>query len=358
MTITRKAAGPADFLSLVPAMVGYTPARSVVAIPFAGPRTIGLMRFDLPPMDELEPIAATITGMAMRVPDMDGIAVVVYTDDAGLEGVSLPILYALQAQLERCGVRIVDLLFVAADGWGGITHELSPLAELMPEDPEIQGLVRGEDQSAGTELIDLGKTDDVSAALVTLKETIDALRGTPDEVSSDALECVNWLDDLPVFFETLMDYADAQLSEWAIATLAWCTERPALRDIALVQWTRDRAAGVEALAAQLAWEGGVEYPAHLAMQMWGEGLQPDPARLERALVLVKIVAGNTPTEYRAGALAVAAWLSWALGRSTHAEIFANQARECDPEHGLAEIVLSFVRAGHLPDWAFRRPAGA
>ena len=50
-------------------------------------------------------------------------------------------------------------------------------------------------------------------------------------------------------------------------------------------------------------------------------------------------------------------LSWALGRSTHAALYAERACEVDPEHGLSQIVLSFVQAGHLPDWAFRS-AGA
>ena len=56
-----------------------------------------------------------------------------------------------------------------------------------------------------------------------------------------------------------------------------------------------------------------------------------------------------------GALATCAWLAWALGRSTHAELYALEACAIEPEHGLAEIVRSFVHAGHLPDWAFQRP---
>jgi hypothetical protein len=65
-----------------------------------------------------------------------------------------------------------------------------------------------------------------------------------------------------------------------------------------------------------------------------------------------------PRADRPGTLAVCAWLSWALGRSTHAEVYASAAREIEPEHGLSEIVLSFVAAGHLPDWAFRRAGAA
>ena len=130
-----------------------------------------------------------------------------------------------------------------------------------------------------------------------------------------------------------------------------------MRDIALVQWCGGFAAGDEALDAQLRWESGEEYPAHLAMQMWGEGERPDPNRLEAALALSRRVAAAAPRAVRAGALASCAWLSWALGRSTHAERYALLAGEIEPEHGLAEIVRSFVLAGHLPDWAFRRGGG-
>ena len=48
MTTIVKAANAAQFLSLVPKMLGYRPTRSVVLIPFAGARSIGAMRFDLP----------------------------------------------------------------------------------------------------------------------------------------------------------------------------------------------------------------------------------------------------------------------------------------------------------------------
>lgn len=61
-----------------------------------------------------------------------------------------------------------------------------------------------------------------------------------------------------------------------------------------------------------------------------------------------MIAAHTPRHERAGALSVCAWLSWALGRSTHAERYAALARELDPTHGFADIVARFVAAGHLP----------
>ena len=174
-------------------------------------------------------------------------------------------------------------------------------------------------------------------------------------VDPQALATVCALDDLPTLFEEALGWDAASLEPFDAAALTWCLARPALRDIALVQWCGGMAAGDEALDAQLRWESGEEYPTHLAMQMWGEGERPDPDRLEAALALSRRIAAAAPREVRAGPLATCAWLAWALGRSTHAERYAAMACDIEPEHGLAEIVRSFVHAGHLPDWAFRRP---
>ncbi|WP_019181906.1 DUF4192 family protein [Microbacterium yannicii] len=177
-----------------------------------------------------------------------------------------------------------------------------------------------------------------------------------ERVDPHALVAVCLLDDLPDLFEGALTWDVETLSAYETAALVWCLSRPSLRDIALVQWSGDFGEGDDALDAQLRWESGEEYPADLAMRMWGEGERPDPARLETALQLVRHVAALAPRLSRPGPLAMCAWLSWALGRSTHAEAYATQACEIEPEHGLSEIVLSFVHAGHLPDWAFRRTA--
>jgi len=173
-------------------------------------------------------------------------------------------------------------------------------------------------------------------------------------VDPQALAAVCRFDDLPGFFEDALarprDAADA----YDVAALVWCLARPSLRDVALVQWSGNLAQGDEAFDAQLRWESGEEYPAHLAMRMWGEGDRPQVSRLETALQLSRRAAAVAPRDAQPGPLAMCAWLSWALGRSTHAAAYAEGACEIEPEHGLSQIVLSFVNAGHLPDWAFQR----
>ncbi|WP_203581879.1 DUF4192 family protein [Microbacterium hibisci] len=184
-----------------------------------------------------------------------------------------------------------------------------------------------------------------------------SMTASADRVDPRALATVCRFDDLPGFFEEALSRSPEDADAYDAAALVWCLARPSLRDVALVQWSGDLAQGDEAFDAQLRWESGEEYPAHLAMRMWGEGDAPDVSRLETALTLARHAAAVAPRNARPGPLAMCAWLSWALGRSTHAAAYAERACEIEPEHGLSQIVLSFVAAGHLPDWAFRRAGG-
>ena len=389
MTTIVKAANAAQFLSLVPKMLGYRPTRSLVLVPFASSRSIGAMRFDLPTAaetDEIDRIAATLIGMVCRLPEADAVAAVAYTDErfAGGGMPHLDLIEALQQRADACGVRVTDALCVAADGWGSHFDPAVPdagrsLDELADEPRGAEHLSVAEgDQAAGSELpsLDLAEKERTARALTGLEDAVRLLCGpdsasasrsaappaasegaeSPDgrRVDPQALAAVCTLDDLPSLFEEALGWDAETLAPYDAAALVWCLSRPALRDIALVQWCGGMSAGDEALDAQLRWESGEEYPAHLAMQMWGEGERPDPDRLEAALALSRRIAAAAPREVRAGPLATCGWLAWALGRSTHAERYATLACEIEPEHGLAEIVRSFVLAGHLPDWAFRR----
>ncbi|TDN90775.1 DUF4192 family protein [Microbacterium sp. BK668] len=372
MTTIVKAASAAQFLSLVPRMLGFRPTRSLVVIPFAGSRSLGAMRLDLPDDEaDLDAVAATVIGMVCRLPDAEALTAVVYADEAFGERMPRAALAtALGYRADECGLRLVDALYVGAEAWGSyLDRDLPaggrPIEELGDEPPGAAHLaVADGDQSTGAELeaSDPREAEAVDGALRGLADAVDLLCGTDagaaaledgPRVDPLALSAVCSLDDLPTLFEGMLAWDTADLAPYDIAVVVWCLARPALRDIALVEWCGGLDAGDEAFAAQLRWEAGEEYPAHLAMHMWGEGERPDPERLERALALARRAAAAAPEPLRAGPLATCGWLSWALGRSTHAERYAVQACEIEPEHGLAEIVRSFVHAGHLPDWAFR-----
>lgn len=389
MTTIVKAADAAEFLSLVPRMLGYLPSCSLVLIPFAGTSSLGAMRFDLPSGDDAaDSFAATVVGTACRLPGADAVAAIAYTDLC-FEERRMPhtaLLDALERRIDESGLRTADLLCVAADGWGSVFDaDLPsggrPLDELDAVPPGAEDVAAAEgDQTSGAELPRVGviESESVGRALVAFSRAVDVLcgeearagakggakgeesgggeasvTGDDERIDPRALAAACAIDDLPGLFEEALHWPHEDIAPYDAATLAWCLARPALRDVALVQWCGTLRDGDDAFEAQLRWESGEEYPVHLAMRMWGEGDRPDPDRLEHALALVRHVAALAPRALRPGSLAMCAWLSWALGLSTHADAYAREALTIEPEHGLSEIVRSFVHAGHLPDWAFR-----
>ena len=399
MTTIIKAAGAAEFLSLIPRMLGYVPSRSLVVVPLHASRSVGVLRFDLPDgePDAVDRVAATVIGTVCRIAEAEAVATVVFTDATFADAGGAPhadLLHALGRRADACGLHVTEALCVAADAWVSLLDESGPregrpLDELRLSASDDAALPAPEgDQSTGAALpdLDLACTERVGRALASLERAVEVLCGPAasgvasavapvggqeaaaragDEASRiddshrihpAALEAVCALDDLPSLFEDALTWAADDLAPYDAATLVWCLSRPSLRDVALVQWSGTLTSGDEAFDAQLRWESGEEYPTHLAMRMWGDGDRPDPERLESALRLARYVAASAPRAARPGALAMCAWLSWALGRSTHAERYAVAACEIEPEHGLSEIVRSFVHAGHLPDWAFQRSA--
>jgi hypothetical protein len=367
MTTTVKAADAAQFLALVPRMLGYTPRRSVVVVPMGGARSLGGMRLDLPPDDAgtHDGFAATLVGMVCRISRSDALVAIVYTDQAVGSGLPhAPLASAIARAADASGLALIDLLVVGPDGWGShvgpdtAPHPLTELDTLDHALPRVEG-----DQLTGAVLPECKASDrrSTEAAHRSLESALAVLCGLPrddrveDRVDPAALEAACELDDLPLVFERALSWDAGGLPAMRTALLGCVLGRPSLRDIALVQWASDAAGGEEALKAQLRWEDGEEYPADLASVMWGEGgRRPDPQRLDAALTLVRHVAARTGRPRRAGALAVCAWLSWALGRSTHADRYARDALEIDPDHGLADIVRSFVASAHLPEWAYER----
>ncbi|MEJ1154429.1 DUF4192 family protein [Microbacterium marmarense] len=377
MTTIVKAANAAQFLSLVPHLLGFTPSRSLVLVPFDGDRSLGAMRFDLPaaspdaPPDTIDRIASTVIGMVCRLPAATAIAAVAYTDAAFGAGAALPhqdLLRALERRADSCGLRITDMICVASDAWGSLFDserpgEARPLAEINPHlDAEVGPAPVG-NQTAGADLppVDSAQQEHVAEAIVSLKHLVALLSGAPDgEAEADSTQRINpqtiaaayTLDDIPALLEESLTWDLADLAPYDVALVGWCLARPSMRDVALVQWSGQFDDGDEALDAQLRWETGEEYPPDLAMRMWGEGERPEPGRLNAGLELSRRIAATVPRDMRPGPLSMCAWLSWALGRSSHAEVYASMACEIEPEHGLSEIVLSFVSAGHLPEWAF------
>lgn len=331
MTITTilKAEQASDFLAAIPALLGYQPSESVVVVPFQGTRTVGAMRLDLPTAEVVEQLASVTAGLVCKIERVTGIAVVVY----GTAEIAEPVAAALTAKAAICGLSVIDALYVVGTDWAHVgDRTLAPIGAVPAH---IAALATEADSQAGATL--------------------------PEIDPAHAAEVAGWLpvvgattttgDVIDLFENALTDTTDdAKRDASLIALLA----RPLTRDVALIQWARDAATGQETLTAQTTWTRGAQIPAHLAAVIVGEGHRPDAERLRAALTATRRLAALAPAEAACGALAAAAWLSWALGRSTHAETYARRALALDPEHGLSQIIDTMTTAGHLPEWAFTR----
>lgn len=370
MTTVLRASGSAEFLSIVPTLAGFTPTESLVLLPFRGSRTCGAMRLDLPRDDVgLDDYADAAIGLVARVDGTDAVAVVVYTDDdpqPTRDGLVLPLAVAVDEVLGRAdavGLRIVDALCVSPAGWSSYLDDDPVIRALDREAPPVPGVgdVSGDHLSgAGLAKVDLAEKERVGRAMAELTELLEtsSARGLPDIANPQAIAALVLLEDLPAFFESLLA-SPHDVPAFATAALLWCLDRPLFRDVALTQWATDVVGGVRTLDAQLAFAGtGVGFPADLGDVFLGRGPDPDPERLRLALTLVRFAASRAPRASRPAPLTAAAWLSWALGRSSHAAHYLDLVREIDPEYGLAALIETLISAAVLPEWAFRRGAAA
>jgi len=341
-----KAHGAADLLSLVPLLIGCRPRDSVVLVPFAGGRAAGGLRLDLPAdelsADETAEIAAEFVGHLARLPrEIDRAAVVVYTDDPYRDEQGRVARSAFVQALLRCLAAaeygLVDALCVGSDGWGQCLDgpfEPHPLSEIEPDRLALPGMeVPQGDQHAGTELPPSNLIE-------------------REQVGHELLRLTLRSDDptLPDLFEDSLAHDPADLSPPVLARLTLALDRPSTRDIALGQWAGDLDEGRAIQRFNVAWSRGERIEFDGPLRLAGEGHEADPDRLRHALEVAKRVASVAPRARRAGPFAASAWLSWALGRSTHAAHFVKLAREIDPHHGLADIIAAMVAQTHLPAW--------
>ncbi|MGF3056119.1 DUF4192 family protein [Microbacterium sp. YY-01] len=400
MTTILRASGAPQLLAAIPALAGYTPSNSVVLIPFDRGRSQGALRLDLPTYDDsgdYAEFAATAIGITCRLPTVDGVAIVVYTDHSvhssmhprALGG----IIDAIGLRAEACDLHVIETIIVGCDGWldhAEEKHEPLSLVQI-PETPKVPGVgdVSG-DQHSGLALptptaqqreealYACNELDKVFQALRLLQENhvacehsdacctphelLDTLNKTAEasgeRIDPRALAMYQRLDDAPQFLEEILD-SPAGMTAYEAAALSWCFSRPLVRDVALVQWARDRDHGDQALAAQLRFaETTVAVPEHIGGVLSGQGKAPDRDRMLLALSALRAAAALAPRAKTAGLLTGAAWISWAIGRATHAEHYVAQAHAIDPDHSLAGLIRTMISASLLPDWAFTAPRGA
>lgn len=354
-----KAPTGADFLALVPHLLGYQPECSLVIVAFRGKRTCGALRFDLPgplPLAEQRRLATRMIGTLCRIPDVDALVPVVYTDDAIGEA-PWPygeLLDVLCHRAEVGGMSVRGAFCVGSDAW---VVPLAPDAQPEPLEKIANSALTALAEREGhphrngiTDGLALPKVGQFMAERVARRlRTVD-VSATPDPFAR--LGAVGLVHGL----EGLLAREPGSLTAEERALLGALSATPWLRDVALLAWAFGRDVGASAHRFQVAYSNGDDSdPEGVGMLLAGQGARPDPDRIERALALLAEVAASLPRSRRTGALAMLGWLNWALGGSSRAAVFVDEALEIDPQHGLSGLIGAMIAGGHLPDWAFEVP---
>ncbi len=364
MPTVIRASQPAELLSLVPALAGFTPRRSLVLLPFCERFSSGAMRFDLPAAQgDLPAYAAQAIGMLCRVPGVDAVALIVYDDQDGTGIPHQNVVTEFLRRFDICGLTLIEALCVTGAVWADYRDD-SARWHPLPSPPDslaVAGI--GDvtaDQSGGAALpeVSTAARAAVAAAMTEVDVAFERQARHPSNREDAARRhplatvAVEALDNTSAFFERMLSQHE-QISAFDIAALAWCLNRAHLRDVALVQWTRTHARGAHLTSARSTRVDGDERaPETLSETLLGRGERPDPDRLGHALSLVRHVAASIPDETRVGAFVAAGWLAWALGRSSQASVYLEKAITLDPTHTMATLLQTMIDSGMLPDWAF------
>lgn len=318
-----------DFLSLVPTLLGFQPQNSLVIVLFDGDRAKGGVRITLTTDPDVERhLVMTATSLVVQG-EATGVVLVAYSDDEHEQYQGL--LDALSWNLDSVGVKVGRVLYVASDGYGSYNSiDLPrPVSELAPP-PGVPAPLFNQDEGAFIPPTDL----ELTAAVIE--------RGFPDMD----------YDGFSVRAEEALTWTPANLNPAQVSWLAYAFSAPPLRDTLLVQWASDLTMGKLALQEQLSWDGKSEIDPRVGAVMLGQSARPDTARLEQALQLGRYVAGTMMA--LPGPISVAAWMSWAMGRSTHAAAYAELALAVDPNHGLSKSIKEMANSSCIPAWAYKK----
>ncbi|MFC9917748.1 DUF4192 family protein [Agromyces binzhouensis] len=393
MTTIIRACAAHDFLALVPVLAGYRPARSLVCVAFDGSRTSAVLRYDLPDPARADDVVASLLGTLCRIPSVDGIVPIAY-GERPFDGEGLPqrdILERVVERAERAGFVVRDALTVAPNGWGSLFDAHLPTRgralRLIEESGAVSAAWREVTELAAgivDSAVDLVRIPEPTPALAArIRELLDGMDDLVGDAREGTLRRIERALGDAVDPIVLVERIAAAPGRGTAEELAWLLElaaQPAIRDAIMLQAAFGPVVGELALdSADEACRHPRVAPVHesvggaapdapgpdgkecgdgvLSRLMLGRStIRPDADRVRAILEVLATAIANAPTGRRTGALCIAAWLSWALGRGSAAGAFIDIALSETPDHTMAGLLHRFLALGELPEWAFSTPA--
>lgn len=380
-----------DFLALVPQLLGFLPEKCIVLVAFRGNRTCGAMRFNLPdpaaPVKVHKRIATSLIGTLCKIPGVDAVVPVAYTDDSFGAVPGIPherFAEALVARAELSGFLVRDALCVGADGWGSYLDPECPAGGHPLSDIAASAVHQAIPADSRRDLATLRSGADLPTVDLAVKERLARRFAGYQRLGSgspSAPELIDMVGDLLDPVETAeaalsWDATEVQVDD--AAALLFLVQGPANRDQIMLQFAFGEQVGIQTYELNVRYAiiqratgysmddivrdgyersaGGDPDARRTSDLMLGLGEErPDPGRIERAIALLKTVVAMAPRSARPAPLCMLAWLSWALGRGSVAGVFIDTALAIDPGYSMASLLDAVVCSGHLPEWAFAVP---
>jgi hypothetical protein len=355
MQTVIKAHSSADFIALVPALLGFVPRNSVVLVAFRGKRTHGILRSDLPTSTTTavaKKVATNLIGTMCKIRGAESIAVVIYTDEpSASKRPRSDLASILKRRIEQSGFGVHDSLCQAADGWFSYldpekeVHALeevseSPIALEIPESRRPQPVLAERVPNA----------DDLTMARV--RKELNSLHKLSHRGGGRYGEAMAETNDYPMFVEMALVWTNEEFAE-RDALFIWCLMSPPIRDQTMLQWATDLQTGDRLFDEnEKTFEDIMDYDPDLAGIMMGKGPRPDVERVETAIALMEKIVARCDDRFRPAPLSMLAWLNWAIGKNSIAQAHVNEARRIDPDYGMAELIDTMLYNGMFPEWAF------
>jgi hypothetical protein len=372
-----------DFVAAVPSILGFTVRNSLVCVAFGGSRSAGAVRFDLPKRlrtSDYRAIASAAIGMLGRMPGVDGVTPVIYTDKTFLGERGIPWLdfqRMLVSRFKDSGFHLPYALCVAADGWGSYfdpdgPREGRPLAQLEASTVGKEArAIRNENPQDISELAALPMPNALQRHNV--EQTLEILRTGNDDACDMVLDRLELLGELdPVsWVETCLN-ADSMSAD----TTAWLlhlVQSPANRDAMMLQFAFGKEVGQatsrinehyksiqrssgkamdEVVMAEIE-AGRASLHDWIGNLLMGESAtRPQVERTVAAIGILKHACAHAPEELQPASLCMLAWLSWALGLGSAAGTFVDAALVIEPDYGMAQVIFGLISSGRVPEWAF------
>jgi hypothetical protein len=266
------------------------------------------------------------------------------------------------------GFDVKEALCIASDGWGSYFDHVDgapprPLALIDDSPVHDDSLISRLDLSTPGERAELPPDDEArrTATAAALDRWRSALAGgggppLPNGASGGTIVLDDWSNPVGLAEVALsLDPDELDPSDAAVIVLA--TQNPCNRDVLLFDWAWNAEIGRATHRLNLRFQRGERTSESdpCALGLAGMNMPvPDPARMRRAIALLRRLTADAPTRDRPPLFTMLAWLHWALGSGSTAGLFIEAARGIDWSYGLAELLDTMLADGMLPEWVFDR----